>query len=139
MEKLATYCNLQQKDLHCVMLYIIAQWFKKSLIFSGFLFTFMWCRKPVRKSTVIVAPLFFLPPFLGTGLPRGDGHERDSAPMRGAFPTQSHNLERLATPLGSTSPTLFEQWCGFFYISHEQISERDVRRYLQFFVLIRED
>ena len=22
--------------------------------------------------------------------------------------------ERLATPLGSTSPTLFKQWCGFF-------------------------
>ena len=27
--------------------------------------------------------------------------------------------ERMATPLGSTSPTLFEQWCGFFYIPQE--------------------
>ena len=24
-------------------------------------------------------------------LPRGNGHERDSCPMRGAIPTQSHN------------------------------------------------
>ena len=24
--------------------------------------------------------------------------------------------ERLATPPASTSPTLFEQWCGFFFI-----------------------
>ena len=27
--------------------------------------------------------------------------------------------ERLATPLGSTSPTLFEQRCGFFYVPQE--------------------
>ena len=26
---------------------------------------------------------------------------------------------RLATPLGSMSPTLFEQWCGFFYVPRE--------------------
>ena len=32
-----------------------------------------------------------LPAFLGTGLPRGNVHERDSGPMRGAIPTQSHN------------------------------------------------
>ena len=25
----------------------------------------------------------------------------------------------LATPPGSTSPTLFEQWCGFFYVPKE--------------------
>ena len=55
-----TYCNLQQKDLHCVMLYIIAlQWSEKSPLFSGILFTLMWSRKPGWKSTVIVAPLFF--------------------------------------------------------------------------------
>ena len=54
-----TYCNLQQKDLHCVMLYIVAQWSKKSPLFSGILFTLMWSRKPGWKSTVIVAPLFF--------------------------------------------------------------------------------
>ena len=54
-----TYCNLQQKDLHCVMLYIVAHWSKKSPLFSGILFTLMWSRKPGWKSTVIVAPLFF--------------------------------------------------------------------------------
>ena len=27
--------------------------------------------------------------------------------------------ERLATPPGSTSPTLFEQWCGYFYVPQE--------------------
>ena len=27
--------------------------------------------------------------------------------------------ERLATPPGSTSPTLFEQWCRFFYVRQE--------------------
>ena len=40
---------------------------------------------------------------------------------------------------GSGTPTLFEQWCGFFYVPQEQISESAVRRDLQFFVLIRED
>ena len=33
----------------------------------------------------------YLPAFLDTGLPRGNVHERDSDPMRGAIPTQSHN------------------------------------------------
>ena len=47
--------------------------------------------------------------------------------------------ERFTTPLGSTSPTLFEQWCRFFYVPQEQISESAVRRDLRFFVLIRED
>ena len=46
---------------------------------------------------------------------------------------------RLATPPGSTPPTLFEQWCGFFYVPQEQISESAVRRDLRVFVLIRED
>ena len=34
----------------------------------------------------------------------------------------THNVNdvwRLVTPPGSTSPTLFEQWCGFFYVSRE--------------------
>ena len=44
---------------------------------------------------------------------------------------------RLATPPGSTSPTLFEQWCGFFYVRQEPDSV--VRRDLRFFVLIRQD
>ena len=43
----------------------------------------------------------------------------------------------MATPPGSTSPILFEQWCGFFYVQQEQISKIAVRRDLQFFVLIR--
>ena len=30
-------------------------------------------------------------------------------------------------------------WCGFFYVPQEQVSERAVRRDLRFFVLIRED
>ena len=59
-------------------------------------------------------------------------------PMQSVIPTESHNPERLApTPSESTSPTLFEQWCGFFYVQQEQISESVVRRDLQFFVLIR--
>ena len=53
-------------------------------------------------------------------------------PMQGAIPTQSHNPQRLDTPLGSMSTTLFEQWCGFFYAPQEQISESAVR-------LIQED
>ena len=43
----------------------------------------------------------------------------------------------MATPPGSTSPILFEQWCGFFYVQQEQISKIAVRRDLQFFVLIQ--
>ena len=35
-------------------------------------------------------------------------------------PTHDVNdVWRLATPPGSESPTLFEQWCGFFYIPQE--------------------
>ena len=41
----------------------------------------------VEKEKAIVN----LPAFLDTGLPRGSVHERDSGPMRGAIPTQSHN------------------------------------------------
>ena len=44
---------------------------------------------------------------------------------------------RLATPPGSTSSTLFEQWCRFFYVPQEPDSV--VRRDLRFFVVIRED
>ena len=43
----------------------------------------------------------------------------------------------MATPPGSTSPILFQQCCGFFYVQQEQISEIAVRRDVQFFVLIR--
>ena len=34
----------------------------------------------------------YLPAFLDKGLPRGNVHERDLGPMRGAIPTQSRNL-----------------------------------------------
>ena len=43
----------------------------------------------------------------------------------------------MATPPRSTSPTLFEQWCRFFYVQQEHISEIAVRRDLRFFVVIR--
>ena len=43
---------------------------------------------------------------------------------------------RLATPPGSTSPTLFEHWWGFFYVPLNQTSVSAVRRDLRFFVLI---
>ena len=42
----------------------------------------------------------------------------------------------LTTPPWSTSPTLFEQWCGFFYVPREQIIESAVRRDLRSLVLI---
>ena len=62
-------------------------------------------------------------------------------PMRGAIPTQSHNLTtqpshttRVYIPL-----FFFEQWCGFFYIPQEQISESAVGQDLRFFFFIQED
>ena len=39
---------------------------------------------------IIFIYFFFLPAFLDTSLPRRNGHERDSGPLRGAIPTQSH-------------------------------------------------
>ena len=42
----------------------------------------------LRFSTL---PNLYLSPFLDTGLPRRNVHERDSGPMRGAIPTKSHN------------------------------------------------
>ena len=38
-----------------------------------------------------------------------------------------------------STPTLFEQWRGFFYVPKEQISESAVTWDLRFFVLIREE
>ena len=46
--------------------------------------------------------------------------------------------ERLATPLGSTSPNS-NSGVGSFTSPKDQISESSVRRDLRFFVLIRED
>ena len=39
---------------------------------------------------------------------------------------------RLTTTPGSTSSTLFEQWCGFFYVPQEPDSVSAVRRDLRF-------
>ena len=70
-----------------------------------------------------------LPAFLDTGLPRGNGHERDSGPMRKGWP--HHRAPR---------PLLFSNSDVGFFTSHmNQISESAVRRDLRFFVLIRED
>ena len=41
--------------------------------------------------SVVLVLVLVLPAFLDTSLPRGNVHERDSGPMRGAIPTQSHN------------------------------------------------
>ena len=56
----------------------------------------LWTWKPEAPSSYITPALiaigiFFLPAFLDTGRPRGNVHERDSGPVRGAIPTQSHN------------------------------------------------
>ena len=48
-------------------------------------------------------------------------------PFLAYFTHPTHNVNdvmccvvlRLTTPPGSTSPTLFEQWCGFFYVPQE--------------------
>ena len=57
--------------------------------------------------------------------------------LRSLLPAQ----ERLATPLGSTSPTLFETvvWVLYMYVPQELVSESDVQWDQRFFVLIQED
>ena len=52
--------------------------------------------------------LFYL--FIQSLPPYGGEKQQTGAPI--THPAQ----ERLATPPESTSPTLFEQWCGFFYV-----------------------
>ena len=42
--------------------------------------------------SVCLPILAYLPAFLDTCLPRGNVHERDSGPMRGAIPISPHNL-----------------------------------------------
>ena len=44
-----------------------------------------------RNWSPFIYLFIYLPAFLDTGLPRGNVHERDSGPMQGAIPTQSHN------------------------------------------------
>ena len=52
-------------------------------------------RKPIKEGQKLVKQgiyfFIYLPAFLDTCLPRGNVHERDSGPMRGAIPIQSHN------------------------------------------------
>ena len=54
-------------------------------------------KENVHQTAYIIMVIMFiylfiyLPAFLDTGQPRGNVHERDSGPMRGAIPTQSHN------------------------------------------------
>ena len=38
-----------------------------------------------------ISIFIYLPAFVDTGQPRGNVHERDSGPIRGTIPTQSHN------------------------------------------------
>ena len=87
-----------------------------------------------------VAFLFiYLPAFLDTGLLRENVHERDSDPMRGAIPTQSHTRKGWPHHRG-LRPLLFSNSVvGLYYVPQEQISESAVRRDLRFFVLILED
>ena len=81
------------------------------------------------------------------------GRQHTKAPLAAAIgpffyelnywsPHKTHDVNdvwRLPTSLGSTSNTLFEQWCGFFYVPQEQIGVSAVRRLLRFFILNRED
>ena len=67
-----------------------------------------FARQEERLPVETLRGFIYLPAFLDTGLPRGNVRERYSGPMRGAILTQSHNPLRLATPPGSTTPTLFE-------------------------------
>ena len=69
----------------------------------------------------IIYLFIYLPAFLDTGLPRGNVHERDSGPMRGAIPTQSHNPWRLATPPG-LRPLLFLKSDVGSFTSHKNKS-----------------
>ena len=46
--------------------------------------------RPAPYSRAFHFLTIYVPAFLDTGLPRGNVHERESGPMRGAIPTQSH-------------------------------------------------
>ena len=52
--------------------------------------------------------------------PQGAEHSTTrGSNLRVALQTTHPTQERLATSPGSTSPALFEQWCGFFYVPQE--------------------
>ena len=57
--------------------------------------------------------------------------ERDSnliESLQTTHPAQANRRGWPHAPPGSTSVVLFEQWCGFFYVPQEQISESAVKR-----------
>ena len=58
---------------------------------QSFLRTVLGSKNEVLNLGIQVTQEFFQPAFLDTGLLRGNVHERESGPMRGAIPTQSHD------------------------------------------------
>ena len=94
----------------------------------------------ITSQSIYFLLFIYLLAFLDTGLSRGNVHERDSGPMQGAIPTQSHNPVQAGQTTGVYDPYSFRVViCEFFYVPQEQISESAVRRDLRFFVLTRED
>ena len=73
--------------------------------------------KVATLGIIFIYLFIHLPAFLDTGLRRGNAHERDSGPMRGAIPTQSHNPSRLATPPG-LRPLFFSNSDVGSFMSH---------------------
>ena len=68
--------------------------FKKKITFRNKRFKKKIAKEKSKKSSpknLVIVLVLVLQAFLDTGLPRGNRHERDSGPMQGAIPTQSHN------------------------------------------------
>ena len=55
--------------------------------------------------------------------------------LRSLLTDNQPSPEKMGHTTGVNDPTLFEKWCGFFYVPQNQISENDVRGDLGFFVL----
>ena len=75
---------------------------------------------PLSKLVCTFSIYFSISLFIQSVPPHGAEHTTKrgsnlSVSLQITHPAQ----ERLATPSGSTSPTLFEQWCGFFYVPSE--------------------
>ena len=50
----------------------------------------------------------------------GRQHTKASLPLSAHL--WGHDVNDVATPPGSKSPSLLERWCGFFYVPQEQLS-----------------
>ena len=87
-------------------------------------------------SIFLVYVLLVLPSFLDTGLPRGNGHERDSSPMQVPFLPNPTTRKSWPHHRALRSLLFSNSDVGSFTSHMNQISESAVRR---FFVLIRED